>query len=74
MARGAPDAPAAGGDSAVAPTVQPDTAPAEVPSVDPAAGQVTAGPADRLLLSPAVVKGCRVAMGVTTAFMLLVMI
>ena len=30
--------------------------------------------ADRLLLSPAVVKGCRVAMGVTMTFMLVIMI
>ena len=30
--------------------------------------------AERLLLSPAVVKGCRVAMGVTMAFMLVIMI
>ena len=30
--------------------------------------------AERLLLSPAVVKGCRVAMGVTMAFMLIIMI
>ena len=72
--RGAPTAPADGGDSAVATMVPPDTAPAEVPLVDPAAVQVTASPAERLLLSPAVVKGCRVAMGVTMAFMLLIMI
>ena len=70
-ARGAP---AGGGDSAVATMVPPDTAPAEVPPGDPATGQVTASPAERLLLSPAVVKGCRVAMGVTMAFMLLIMI
>ena len=37
-------------------------------------GQVTPSPAERLLLSPAVVKGCRVAMGVTMAFMLLIMV
>ena len=67
-------APAGGGDSAVATMVAPDTAPAEVPPGDPATGQVTASPAERLLLSPAVVKGCRVAMGVTMAFMLLIMI
>ena len=67
-------APAGGGDSAVATMVPPDTAPAEVPPGDPATGQVTASPAERLLLSPAVVKGCRVAMGVTMAFMLLIMI
>jgi len=67
-------APAVGGDSAVATMVPPDTAPAEVPPGDPATGQVTASPAERLLLSPAVVKGCRVAMGVTMAFMLVIMI
>ena len=72
--RGAPAAPAGGGDSAVATMVPPDTAPAEVPPGDPATVQVTASPAERLLLSPAVVKGCRVAMGVTMAFMLLIMI
>ena len=67
-------APAGGGESAVATMVPPDTAPAEVPPGDPATGQVAASPAERLLLSPAVVKGCRVAMGVTMAFMLLIMI
>ena len=72
--RGAPAAPAGGGDSAVATMAQPHTAPAEVPPGDPAGGQVTASPAERLLLSPAVIKGCRVAMGVTMAFMLLIMI
>ena len=54
--------------------VPPETAPAEVPPGDPVTGQVTPSPAERLLLSPAVVKGCRVAMGVTMAFMLLIMI
>ena len=52
----------------------PETAPAEVPPGDPAAVQVTTSPAERLLLSPAVVKGCRITMGVTMAFMLLIMI
>ena len=55
---------------------QPQAAPAaEVPG-DGLAGQAEARPpiADRLLLSPAVVKGCRVAMGVTMAFMLVIMI
>jgi hypothetical protein len=71
--RSAPAAPA--GDSAVATMAPPDTAPAEVPPGDPAAGQeAKASAADRLLLSPAVVKSCRVAMGVTMAFMLLIMI
>ena len=43
---------------------------------DRVTGQGEASPvtADRLLLSPAVVKGCRVAMGVTMAFMLVIMI
>jgi hypothetical protein len=72
--RGAPAGPAGGGDSAVATMVAPETAPAEMPPGGPVAGQVTASPAERLLLSPAVVKGCRVAMGVTMAFMLLIMI
>ena len=43
-ARGAP----AGGDSAVATMVPPDTAPAELPPGDPATGQVTASPVERL--------------------------
>ncbi len=73
-ARGVPTAPAGSGDSAVATMVPPDTAPAEAPPGDPVTGQVTASPAERLLLSPAAVKGCRVAMGVTMAFMLLIMI
>ena len=56
---------------------QPQAAPAaEVPPGDGLAGQAEGRPpmADRLLLSPAVVKGCRVAMGVTMAFMLVIMI
>jgi uncharacterized membrane protein YfcA len=72
--RGAPTGSASGGDSAVATMVAPKTAPTEMPPGGPVAGQVTASPAERLLLSPAVVKGCRVAMGVTMAFMLLIMI
>jgi hypothetical protein len=75
--RGAPAGPAGGGDSAVATMAQPQAAPAaEVPPGDGVAGQAEARPpmADRLLLSPAVVKGCRVAMGVTMAFMLVIMI
>ena len=42
-----------------------------------AAGADTARPgtsAERLLLAPGVVKACRVAMGVTMAFMLIIMI
>jgi len=73
---GVPAGPAGGGDSAVATMVQPQAAPAEVPPGDgAAAGQAEARPpmADWLLLSPAVVKGCRVAMGVTMAFMLVIM-
>ena len=47
-----------------------------MPPGDGLAGQAEGRPpmADRLLLSPAVVKGCRVAMGVTMAFMLVIMI
>ena len=71
---GVPTGPAGGGDSTVATMVPPETAPAEVPPGALMTGQVTASPAERLLLSPAVVKGCRVAMGVTMAFMLLIMI
>ena len=37
-------------------------------------GGPVAHTAERLLLSPAVVKGCRVATGVTTAFILIIMI
>jgi hypothetical protein len=40
----------------------------------PASGAGPAYTAERLLLSPAVVKGCRVAMGVTMAFTLIIMI
>jgi hypothetical protein len=40
----------------------------------PASGARPAYTAERLLLSPAVVKGCRVAMGVTMAFTLIIMI
>jgi Domain of unknown function (DUF5134) len=75
--RSVPAGPAGGGDSAVATIAQPQAAPAaEVPSGDGVAGQAEAHPpmADRLLLSPAVVKGCRVTMGVTMAFMLVIMI
>jgi len=76
--RGVPAGPAGGGDCAVATMAQPQAAPAaEVPPGDgAAAGQAEARPpmADWLLLSPAVVKGCRVAMGVTMAFMLVIMI
>ena len=73
-ARGVPTGPAGGGDSTVATMVPPETAPAEVPPGALMTGQVTPSPAERLLLSPAVVKGCRVAMGVTMAFMLLIMV
>ena len=61
-----------GGDSAVATMVQPEAA--ELSSGDLLTGPVNASPPERLLLSPAVVKACRVAMGVTMAFMLLIMI
>ncbi len=76
-ARAVPASPAGGGDGAVATVTEPQAAPAaEVPPGERVAGQAEASPvtADRLLLSPAVVKGCRVAMGVTMAFMLVIMI
>jgi Domain of unknown function (DUF5134) len=68
----APAAPPAGTGGAVATVTQPRAA---------RAGSTAAVPVpvpaervrERLLLSPAVVKGCRVAMGVTMAFMLVIM-
>ena len=72
-----PAGPAGVGDRAVATVTEPQAASAaEVPPVGRVAGRGEASPvtADRLLLSPAVVKGCRVAMGVTMAFMLVIMI
>ena len=59
----------AGGDGVVA--TMPRAAQAEAAVPEPAAAEPAA---ERLLLSPAVVKGCRVAMGVTMAFMLIIMI
>ena len=70
--QGGPAGLAGGGDSAVATMVQPEAA--EVSSGDLLTGPVNASPPERLLLSPAVVKACRVAMGVTMAFMLIIMI
>ena len=65
--------PPAGGDGAVATVAQPRAAQTAQTAATPGAGH--ADPvAERLLLSPAVVKGCRVAMGVTMAFMLIIMI
>ena len=52
--------------------VQPEAA--EESSGDLVTRPVNASPPERLLLSPAVVKACRVAMGVTMAFMLIIMI
>jgi hypothetical protein len=75
--RGVPAGRAGGGDGAVATVAQPRAAQAaEMSPGDRVAGRGGASPvtADRLLLSPAVVKGCRVAMGVTMAFMLVIMI
>jgi hypothetical protein len=40
----------------------------------PDAAYPAAYTAERLLLSPAAVKGCQVAIGVTVAFMLIIMI
>ena len=74
--RGIPASLAGGGDSAVAAMAELQAAPAaEVPPGERVVGGAEARPpmADRLL-SPAVVKGCRVAMGVTMAFMLVIMI
>ncbi len=59
----------AGGDGVVA--TMPRAAQAEAAVPEPAAAEPAA---ERLLLAPAVVKGCRVAMGVTMAFMLIIMI
>ena len=70
--QGGPAGLAGGGDSAVATMVQPEAA--EESSGNLVTSPVNASPPERLLLSPAVVKGCRVAMGVTMAFMLLIMI
>ncbi len=72
-----PGGPGGCGDSAVATVAEPQAAQAaEMSPGDRVAGRGEASPltADRLLLSPAVVKGCRVAMGVTMAFMLIIMI
>jgi hypothetical protein len=65
--------PPAGGDGAVATVTQPRAAQAADTAAAPETGQAEPV-AERLLLSPAVVKGCRVAMGVTMAFMLIIMI
>ena len=74
--------PSAGGDGAVATMAQPQAAQAAEKPPPPAAQAVktaatpeagTPSVTERLLLSPAVVKGCRVAMGVTMAFMLIIM-
>ncbi len=73
-ASGAPAQPVGGGDTAVATMTQPRATQAAQAS---AAGAGTARPgtnAERLLLAPGVVKACRVAMGVTMAFMLIIMI
>jgi Domain of unknown function (DUF5134) len=59
----------AGGDGVVA--TMPRAAQAEAAVPEPAAAEPAA---ERLLLAPAVVKGCQVAMGVTMAFMLIIMI
>jgi hypothetical protein len=74
IASGARAQSAGGGDTAVATVTQPRTTQAAQAS---AAGTGTARPdtsAERLLLAPGVVKACRVAMGVTMAFMLIIMI
>lgn len=68
---GAQAQPSEGGDTAVATVTQAQASQAS------AAGTGTARPgtsAGRLLLAPGVVKACRVAMGVTMAFMLIIMI
>ena len=59
----------AGGDGVVA--TMPRAAQAEAAVPGPAAAEPAA---ERLLLAPAVVEACRVAMGVTMAFMLIIMI
>ena len=67
----APAVPPAGTSGAVA--TQPRAARAVSTAAAPGTGPAEPV-AERLLLSPAVVKGCRVAMGVTMAFMLVIMI
>jgi hypothetical protein len=77
-AGGVPAGPTGGGESAVATVAQPQAARAAGVSPDDWVsgrdGEASPLTADRLLLSPAVVKGCRVAMGVTMAFMLIISI
>jgi len=76
-ASGAPARQGAGGATAVAAMAQAQaTQAAEVSPVGRTEGGGETGPlaAGRLLLAPAVVKGCRVAMGVTMALMLIIMI
>ncbi len=76
-ASGAPAWQGADGPTAVAAMAQAQaTQAAEVSPADRTEGRGEAGPlaAGRLLLAPAMVKGCRVAMGVTMALMLIIMI
>ena len=73
-ASGARTGPSGGGDTAVATVTQPRGTQAAQASL---AGTGTARPdtrAERLLLAPGAVKACRVAMGVSMAFMLIIMI
>ena len=72
-ARTASVAPPAGAEGSVATVTQPRAAQAADMAAAPETGHAEPV-AERLLLSPAVVKGCRVAMGVTMAFMLIIMI
>ena len=65
--------PPAGADGAVATAIPPRAAEAAETAAAPEAGHAEPV-AERLLLSPAVVKGCRVAMGVTMACMLIIML
>ncbi len=71
--------PSGSGDTAVATVARRRAAPvAQTPAADADNARADSGRADttteRLLLAPGVVKACRVAMGVTMAFMLIIMI
>jgi hypothetical protein len=71
-ASGARTGPSGGGDTAVVTVTQPRGTQAAQASLAGTARPDTR--AERLLLAPGAVKACRVAMGVTMAFMLIIMI
>jgi hypothetical protein len=71
---GVPAEPAGSGYTAVATVARRRAAPvAQAPAADADSGRADTT-TERLLLAPGVVKACRVAMGVTMAFMLIIMI